>query len=105
MTRLFDPAALMNENLEANAIKSDPLPIGETTGQIMELSFADGISKKTNQPWNRLDAKIEITDPEYLSQYPGSPETVTRTLGIMLDMQNGQISSGPNKNIRLGRIQ
>lgn len=105
MSRLFDPVSLLNENIAANATKSDPLPIGETTGQITEISFSEGVSKKTNQPWNRLDAKIEITDPEYLSGYPGAPEKVVRSLGIMIDMANGAIATGPNKNIRLGRLR
>lgn len=109
MSRLFDPVALMSENLAANATKTDPLPIGETTGQIMEIGFSDGLSgpqsKNPGTPWNRLDAKIEITDPEYLGQYPGKPEKVVRSLGIMLDMQNGQIASGPNKNVRLGKLR
>jgi|SRR6478736_3285943 len=109
MSRLFDPVTLVNENLEANATRRDPLPVGEVVGQIMEISFSDGISKpgskNPGQPWTRLDAKVEITDQEYLSQIPGAPEKATTTVGVMLDMQNGSIAVGPNKNIRLGRLR
>jgi len=108
MSKLFDPVEaqnLMDMALEENATRRDPLPQGETTAQIMELKFSGGISQKTGNPWNRMDCTLEISDPEYLSQIPGSPEKATTTLGIMLDMNNGQIATGPNKNIRLGRLR
>ena len=91
-TRLFDPIALMSQALPENATRRDPLPIGETIAQIMEISFSDGLSKKDQKPWTRLDAKLEINDPEYLVQVPGTPEKVVTNLGIMLDMQNGAIA-------------
>lgn len=108
MSRLFDPVEasnLMDQQLEANETRRMPLPQGETVAQIMEITFKGGTSQKTGQPWNRMDCKLEITDPEYISQYPGSPEKLTTTLGLMLDMNNGQIATGPNKNIRLGRLR
>lgn len=108
MSKLFDPVEaqnLMDMALEENATRRDPLPQGETTAQIMELKFSGGVSQKTGNPWNRMDCALEISDPEYLSQIPGSPEKATTTLGIMLDMNNGQIATGPNKNIRLGRLR
>lgn len=108
MSKLFDPVEaqnLMDMALEENATRRDPLPQGETTAQIMELKFSGGVSQKTGNPWNRMDCTLEISDPEYLSQIPGSPEKATITLGIMLDMNNGQIATGPNKNIRLGRLR
>ena len=108
MSKLFDPVEaqnLMEMALEENATRRDPLPQGETTAQIMELKFSGGISQKTGNPWNRMDCTLEISDPEYLSQIPGSPEKAITTLGIMLDMNNGQIATGPNKNIRLRRLR
>lgn len=108
MSKLFDPVEaqnLMEMALEENATRRDPLPQGETTAQIMELKFSGGVSQKTGNPWNRMDCTLEISDPEYLAQIPGSPEKATTTLGIMLDMNNGQIATGPNKNIRLGRLR
>ena len=108
MSKLFDPVEaqnLMDQALEENATRRDPLPQGETTAQIMELKFSGGVSAKTGNPWNRMDVQLEISDPEYLAQIPGSPEKAMTTLGIMLDMNNGQIATGPNKNIRLGRLR
>lgn len=103
--KLFDPVSLMNEVVEANATRRDPLPVGETTAQITKMEFAEGISKKTQKPWNRLDLTLEITDPEYLAQVPGTPEKVVTNLGVMLELQNGSIATGPNKNIKLGRLR
>lgn len=108
MSRLFDPVEaqnLMDATLEANATRRDPLPQGEVVAQITEIKFSGGISQKTGSAWNRMDCTLEITDPEYLSQIPDSPASAKTTLGIMLDMNNGQIATGPNKNIRLGRLR
>lgn len=107
-SRLFDPVQaqdLMNAQLEANATRRDPLPTGETPAQIMEVGFSSGISQKTQNPWTRMDIKLEITDPEYLAQVPNTPDKVVTNLGIMIDMNNGQIATGPNKNVRLGKFR
>lgn len=103
--KLFDPISLMNEVVEANATRRDPLPVGETTAQITKMGFSEGISKKSQQTWTRLDLTLEITDPEYLAQVPGIPDKVVTNLGIMIDMNNGSIATGANKNIRLGRLR
>jgi len=109
MSRLFDPVDLMNQPIEANATKRDPLPIGETVAQITELKFSSGTSNKPGKPsmeWTRLDCTLELTDPEYVSQIPGNTSGKAITfLGIMLDMNGQQIAVGPNKNIRLGKLR
>ncbi len=109
MTKLFDPISLMNENVAANATRRDPLPIGETVAQITKMEFSEGTVRKPGpnqgKPWNRLDLTLEITDAEYLASVPGTPEKVVTNLGVMLDLQNGTIATGPNKNIRLGRLR
>lgn len=108
MSRLFDPAeqqSLLDAQLDENDTRRVPLPQGEVVAQIMGIKFSGGESKKTGNPWNRMDLQLEITDPEYLAQYPGGAEKLTTNLGIMLDMSNGQIATGPNKNIRLGRLR
>jgi len=108
MSRLFDPVSaqnLLDGALEENATRRDPLPIGEAIAQITEMKFVGGTSAKTGKDWNRLDCKLEITDPEYLSSVPNSPEKVYTNLGIMLDMNGGQIATGPNVNVRLGRLR
>lgn len=110
MSRLFDPVEaenLLNQNMEVMDTRRTPLPQGETVAQIMEMKFNGGVSNKTGKPWNRLDLKLEITDQEYVSQYPGGTEAgkLTTNLGLMIDMENGQVQTGPNKNIRLGRLR
>ena len=109
MSRLFNPADLMNQDLAEGAIRREPLPAGEVLAQIADLKFSDGTVKKQGpnfgKPWSRLDCTLEITDPDYLRGIPDSPEKATTTLGIMLDVDNGQIQMGPNKNIRLNRLR
>jgi hypothetical protein len=104
---LFDASSLLNENLAANATKREPLPIGETIAQIMHIEVKDGKAgpnaKNPGAPWFRLDNRLEITDPAYLSQIPGSPDKATLFHGIMLDVTDGAIASGPNKNVNLGK--
>jgi hypothetical protein len=111
---LFDPVSLLNADFGALDTKRQPLPIGEVVAQITEIGFSEGVSNKPGKPatpWNRLDAKLEITDPSYLSQYgDGSVDRITTNLGIMLDCtgllsQGGTIQTGMNKNIRLGRLR
>jgi hypothetical protein len=107
MSSLFDASSLLNENLAANATKREPLPMGETIAQIMKIEIKDGkagpLAKNPGAPWHRLDNTLEITDPAYLSQIPGNPEKAICYHGIMLDIADGAIATGPNKNVTLGK--
>lgn len=110
MTRLFDPVDLMSQNVEANATKRTPLPIGETTAQITKMEIKDGVSsqssKRPGTPWARLDCTLEITDPEYLKQVgDGTRDKTITFLGIMLDLQDGKIATGADRNVRLGQLR
>ncbi len=105
--RLFDPS-LLTAQLDANATRREPLPIGEAIAQVVDISFDGGTSQKTGREWNRMDVKLSIDDPSYLRDIPGNDGNtpVVTTLGIMLDMtEAGGIATGPNKNIRLGRFR
>lgn len=110
MSRLFDPVSLLNEDLEANATRRDPLPIGEVLAQVTKLKMTSGKVKegdRRGEAWNRLDVTLEISDRDYLSDYgDGSQEKATTILGIMVDLtSDGKIAVGPNKNVRLGRFR
>lgn len=110
MTRLFDANSLMNDNLAENATKRTPLPVGETSAQIIKIDVTEGLSgpesKKPGTPWARLDCTLEITDPEYLETVgDGTREKAITFLGIMLDMQDGKIASGEDRNVRLGKLR
>lgn len=108
-SRLFDSSELMNQPFEANATKRTPLPVGETTAQIAKMEIKDGVSEKPGKPkvaWARLDCQLEITDPEYLKGVgDGNQEKAIAFLGIMLDMADGRIAVGPDKNVRLGKLR
>jgi hypothetical protein len=106
-TPLFDPVAFMNENAPANATKRDPRPIGEALGQVLDIKMEHGIIKngeRRGQPWYRMDAKIEVTDPEYLAlrQNPTGEKEVF-FYGMMYDADDtGRPKVGPNVNVKLG---
>lgn len=108
--RLFDPVALMGANTAANATKRTPLPVGETIAQITKMEIAEGKAgpkaKNPGAPWARLDCTLEITDPAYLAQVgDGTREKAIAFLGIMLDMKDGQIATGEDRNVRLGKLR
>lgn len=110
MSRLFDVTSLLQSDLAENATKRDPLPIGEVVAQVTKLDVkSDKVKKgdRIGEDWHRLDVSLEITDREYLAQYgDGTQEKAVTTLGIMLDMTpDGQIATGANRNVRLGRFR
>lgn len=110
MSRLFDPVTLLNEDLEENATKRDPLPIGEVLAQVTKLKMSSGKIKdgeRRGEDWNRLDISLEITDREYLQDYSdGTADKATTILGIMVELTpEGKIATGANKNVRLGRFR
>ncbi len=112
MSRLFDPIAFMNESTPQNATRRDPRPQGEAIGQITDLKWEDGIVKKQDsrnfgQPWYRMTAVIEVTDPEYLATRPnGTGDKEIFNYGIMYDGdETGRPKVGPNININLGKFR
>jgi hypothetical protein len=100
---LFSPEALLNAKFDsANATRRDPLPVGETTAQIIKLDFANGVSDRG--PWYKLNVVLDIADAEYLAK--AEREKASITYGIMLDMtEGGTFAMGPNKNVQLGRLR
>lgn len=109
--RLFDPVSFMNENMEANATRRNPRPVGEALGQVTALDWKHGTVKKPGdnfgKPWYRLDVKIEVTDPNYLAQRETqNSDKELFTYGIMYDGDDtGRPKIGPNVNIALGRFR
>jgi hypothetical protein len=107
--RLFDPIALLNQNMEANATKRTPNPVGETVAQITKMEVVEGKAgpnaKTPGAPWARLDLTMESTDPEYLALFPEPRDKAIIFHGIMLDMKDGSIATGPDKNVRLGKLR
>jgi hypothetical protein len=109
-TRLFDPIAFLNETAPENATRRDPRPAGEVVGQVTALDFKSGEIKKGDrigQPWHRLDAKIEVTDPGYLAQRDnGGGDKEVFTYGMMYDADDtGRPKVGPNTNVNIGRFR
>lgn len=106
---MFDPNLLLNSAIDGElATRRDPLPAGETTGQIVKVETATGISgpKSSNpgKPWYKLNVTIEMNDPAYLAR--ATREKATITYGVMLDLtEQGAVAMGPNKNVQLGKLR
>lgn len=103
--RLFNTADLLSNDLPENATIYIPPPESDgVLAQITKLDFVGGESEGGRE-WNKANVTLEVTDHEYCSQAEGSPEKVLFTYGVMLDMENGQITHGPNKNVKLGKLR
>ncbi len=110
MSRLFDPVNILNAEIGENATRRDPLPMGEVIAQITKIGItSDEIKKgdRKGEMWHRLDATLEITDPEYCARYgDGSQSRIVTTYGIMYDAnEQGLPKLGPNVNVKLGRFR
>ncbi len=99
---IFDPNDFLNSALtESVATKRELLPVGTVPAQIMKIEAKSG--EKDGKKWVRLDAQLEITDPQYLQ--PTGQEKAVKTYGIMLDVDdNGMIQRGKGKNVMLGKF-
>lgn len=100
---IFDSASFLNSALGgSNATRRDPLPAGETTGQITKIDLVSG--EKDGRAWYKLNSTIELNDSSYLAS--ANRERATITYGIMLDMnEGGGVAMGPNKNVQLGKLR
>lgn len=110
MSRLFDPADIMSQDLEEGATKRELLPQGFVIAQIGRVKWQEGTvgpgKERSGEKWYRADFPMEITDPEYLKNYAdGTSTKQIITYGVMVDMQDGKIAMGPNKNIKLNRLR
>lgn len=109
MSTLFDASSFLSTPLaEASATKRDPLPIGETYGQISKVDMVNGVAgpqaENPGKPWFKLNVVFDLQDPEYLSR--AKRERASITYGLMLDVTDaGTIALGPNVNIRLGKLR
>lgn len=88
-----------------------PYPIGEYVAQIGteedSVKIMDGTVKKEGsanfgKPWYNLVIKMEITDPG-LKQSMGRDKLPLRH-SIMLDVENGRLTEGEEKNVGLGKL-
>lgn len=100
---LFDAQSFLSSALTApSATRRDPLPAGETYGQITKQEMVTG--EKDGQAWYKLNVTIAIQDQDFLQR--ASREKASITYGLMLDVTDaGTLAMGPNKNVGLGRLR
>lgn len=99
---VFDKESFLNSTVTgANETKVTPVPEGEYTAMIDDLDIRTG--EKDGKPWASLSIKWYIPDEQLKALLGMEHPTVTDS--IFLDMENGKLAFGPNKNVRLGRIR
>lgn len=99
---VFDKEAFLNSTVTgANETRVTPVPEGEYTAYIDDLDLNSG--EKDGRQWHSLKIKWFIPDDNLKSLL--SLERPTVSDSIFLDMENGQLAFGPNKNVALGRIR
>lgn len=99
---MFDYSDLDKQALPQGETRREPLP--QTDGvlaQVTEGKWTGGQGK--NGPWTRYDVTLEIRDEAYLKSANMTAASIR--YGIMVDVENGQIAMGPNKNLRLNRYR
>ena len=103
----FDPDSFLNQEIDANFDSEyTPTPEGEWEAQLDKL-VADSFTVKNGEHAGEerpfLKATWRITDQEVIDETGIEEPRVTQT--IFLDVENGALATGANKNIMLGKLR
>lgn len=110
MTGAFDAEAFMAQQTKsANATKIDPIPEGEYQAVITEnVTVRQGESAKSGETFIVMDVEWELqSGPEDLEALKKrlNRRKLTVRQSLFLDVENGMIAEGENKNARLGKLR
>jgi hypothetical protein len=99
----FDPATFLDATLDTPTEKRPPLPVGDYTGVIGEVTARAWQGKadptKSGIAW---DVPLLIEVPAELQASMGLPSTITLKDSVMLDLTpDGMIDNGVGRNRRL----
>lgn len=100
MSSIFDPNALLDATLTEPSVRRPPLPVGDYTAVVGEVSAQPWQSKdgaKSGVKWN---VPLTIQVPADVQQSLGIEQpTVLLTHGLMLDLTpQGALDNSPGKN-------
>lgn len=99
---MFDAEEMMNLTTEgAMETSMTPVPEGEWPAYIKKVDFRQG--EKNDRQWVACDLTWAVTDQSVIDQL-GIPEPTVRQ-SLFLDIANGLLELGPNKNVQLGRLR
>lgn len=94
----FDPNNFLSQEIKgANETKYIPFPKGEFTGYIDDI----GMDEYDKQPI----LVVTLATPDERAKKEMGTDKPTLTDRIFIDMENGALSFGPNKNVKLGRLR
>lgn len=99
---VFNKESFLNSSVTgASETKSTYVPEGEYVAFIDDVDMNNG--EKDGREWYSLNIKWYIPD-ENLKKALGLEHPTVQD-SIFLDLENGMLAFGPNKNVRLGRIR
>lgn len=89
-------------------IDTDPKQLAETTDEdkvYVGIKHHAGVSEKSGKPYDFYDWTLNcvVIDPRVKQKLGRENVNVRMRLG--LDLENGRLATGPNKNVNLGRLR
>lgn len=98
---MFDPDTFVNqETTDANATTFDPIPEGEYVAMITR---APAVREVGNEGRVVMDVTWEIDDEELKQKLERDRLTVRQS--VFLDIEDGKLATGKNKNVQLGKLR
>lgn len=101
---MFDSNSFLQSQTVEGKLETQftPIPAGEYVGLIQKLEAKEQPNdKQPGQVWTIVDIHIAIDDAR-AKEATGMQNPVVRD-SLFLDMENGKLATGKNKNIALGR--
>lgn len=101
-TSLFDPTSFLDATMDAPSEKRPPLPVGDYTAVVGEVTARQWQSKDGSKSGIAWDVPLSIEVPAEVQSATGIGANITLTDSVFLDLtDNGTINNAPGKNGRL----
>lgn len=108
----FDPDAFMQQTVDANATEFRVVPEGEyqamtgdvTSANLEQVNFTYKRGPNEGQPgtMTKLRVPFSIQDQNLEAEFGRKP---TVSMQCILDLKDGGLDTGPDKNVQLGRLR
>lgn len=102
---MFDANTLLNQDVTgAASTEYVPIPVGEYTAVVKDISVKEVTSQKTGETYRFFEVQYGLDSPE-VAELTGMTEPRVRQ-SMILDMtDSGTLNLGKGKNVPLGRLR
>lgn len=101
-TSIFDPSSFLDASLDAPSEKRPPLPVGDYTAVVGDVTARQWQSKDGSKSGIAWDIPLAIEIPAEVQAATGMNANITLKDSLFLDLtDNGTINNAPGKNGRL----